>query len=82
MRSGACQSAFFDNARLECLREKMDKLLEEYLKWVTQVEVGWFDLVVAGFLVVGVLHGRRKGMTGELFDVFQWLLIVVVGAWA
>lgn len=60
----------------------MDKFLEEYLKWVTQVQLGWFDLVVAGSLVVGVLHGRRKGMTGELFDVFQWLLIVVAGSYA
>lgn len=60
----------------------MDKFLEEYLKWVTQVQLGWFDFVAAALLVVGVLHGRRKGMTGELFDVFQWLLIVVVGAYA
>ncbi|MBI3417361.1 MAG: CvpA family protein [Verrucomicrobia bacterium] len=60
----------------------MDKILEEYLKFATQVQLGWFDFVVSGFLVVGVLHGRRKGMTGELFDVFQWLLIVVGGAYA
>ena len=64
--------------RSEC----MDKFLEEYLKWATQVQLGWFDFVVTALLVVGVLHGRRKGMTGELFDVFQWLLIVVGGSYA
>ena len=60
----------------------MDKLLEAYLQWVTQVQLNWFDFVVAALLVAGVLHGRRKGMTGELFDVFQWLLIVVGGSYA
>ena len=40
----------------------------------------WVDLVVLATLVVGMVIGRKKGLSGELLPVFQWLAIVVVGA--
>ncbi|MBM3833958.1 MAG: hypothetical protein FJ403_11945 [Verrucomicrobia bacterium] len=42
--------------------------------------VSWFDFVVLVVLVVGCVVGRKRGMSEELLDVFQWLLIVVVSA--
>ncbi|MEW6160945.1 MAG: CvpA family protein [Verrucomicrobiota bacterium] len=40
----------------------------------------WFDFIVLIVLVVGILRGRKRGMSEELLDVFQWLVIVVVCA--
>lgn len=44
------------------------------------LSLNWFDYMVVGVLVVGVLRGRKRGMSEELLDVFQWLTIVVVSA--
>lgn len=40
----------------------------------------WFDLLLAGLLMFGILRGRKRGMSEELLDVFQWLTIIVLGA--
>src|SRR5690606_37706881 len=40
----------------------------------------WFDLLLAGLLIFGFLRGRKRGMSEEMLDVFQWLTIIVVGA--
>ena len=42
--------------------------------------VNWFDLIVLAMVVVGVLVGRKRGMSAELMDVLQWLLIVFLSA--
>lgn len=41
------------------------------------VQISWFDLLVVVLLLVGVMRGRKRGMSQELLDVLQWLLIVV-----
>src|SRR6266540_1038781 len=40
--------------------------------------VGWVDLLVVILLVVGVLRGRKRGMSEELLDVIKWSLSVLV----
>ena len=40
----------------------------------------WFDLLVLGLVAFGFFRGRKRGMSEELLDVFQWLCIVVLGA--
>ena len=40
--------------------------------------VGWIDLLVVILIVVGVLRGRKRGMSEELLDVIKWSLIVLV----
>lgn len=42
----------------------------------------WFDLLTLGLLVVGLLRGRKLGMSGELLLLLQWAAIVVIGAYA
>ena len=44
--------------------------------------LSWFDLVALAVLVVGLFRGRKRGMSEELLDVFQWLLIVVISVHA
>src|SRR2546430_1962962 len=40
----------------------------------------WFDLVVLAMLIVGIVVGRKRGMSLELLTLLQWLVIVFVGA--
>jgi uncharacterized membrane protein required for colicin V production len=40
----------------------------------------WFDLLVLALVAFGIFRGRKRGMSEELLDVFQWLCIVVLGA--
>ncbi len=40
----------------------------------------WFDAFAFIVLVVGLFHGKKRGMTNELLDVFKWLLVVVISA--
>lgn len=40
----------------------------------------WFDLMVLALIAWGIFRGRKRGMSEELLDVFQWLCIVVIGA--
>jgi uncharacterized membrane protein required for colicin V production len=40
----------------------------------------WFDVMVIILLGVGFYMGKKRGMSQELLDVLQWLLIVVVAA--
>jgi uncharacterized membrane protein required for colicin V production len=42
----------------------------------------WFDLVAVAVVVLGVMMGRKHGMSVELLAVMQWLLIIFVGAMA
>jgi uncharacterized membrane protein required for colicin V production len=46
------------------------------------MQLNWFDLLTAAVIIVGVLRGKKRGMSEELLDVFQWLLIVVIGGLA
>jgi uncharacterized membrane protein required for colicin V production len=47
-----------------------------------ELSFNWFDLLVMATLVIGLLRGRKRGMSEELLDVFMWLCIIVVGALA
>jgi len=42
----------------------------------------WFDLFALALLVTGVFVGRKRGMSTEMLDLIQWLLIVFLGAMA
>jgi uncharacterized membrane protein required for colicin V production len=40
----------------------------------------WFDLIFLVVICTGIVVGRKRGMSCELLDLIQWLLIVFVGA--
>src|SRR5882762_1016131 len=44
--------------------------------------VNWFDVVALVMVTVGVFVGRKRGMSAELLDLIQWLLIVFGAAMA
>lgn len=37
-----------------------------------------FDFLLIVTLIVGFVVGKKRGMSGELLDLFEWLLIIVV----
>ena len=39
--------------------------------------VSWVDLAVVALVIVGIVRGRRRGMSQEFLDVAMWMLIVV-----
>src|SRR5687767_10303047 len=47
---------------------------------VSAFQLMWFDLLVLALVAYGIFRGRKRGMSEELLDVFQWLCIVVLGA--
>jgi len=40
---------------------------------------GVFDLFAVGLIIFGIIRGRVRGMSQELLDVFEWLVIVAAG---
>src|SRR5438874_6438005 len=46
----------------------------------TDLGFNWFDLCVLAVLIVGIIVGRKRGMSLELLSVLQWLAIVIVSA--
>ncbi len=45
----------------------------------TPFPVGWWDLAVVVFLIVGFFQGRSRGISNEIVDVIQWTAIIVLG---
>lgn len=41
----------------------------------------WFDIVVVIFILLGINRGRKHGMSVEMMVMFQWIAIVIVGAY-
>ncbi len=49
---------------------------------VANFTFGWVDLVIVLLLCVGVMRGRKRGMSEELLVGIQWTLIVVLAGLA
>ena len=43
--------------------------------------LSWVDLIILAVLIIGMIRGRKRGMSEELLDLLKWLLIVVVAAY-
>ncbi len=43
------------------------------------LHANWFDLLAVAMLILGLVRGRKRGISEEMLDVFQWLTIVVLG---
>jgi len=44
------------------------------------IQIGWVDLVLVVLLIVGMVRGRKRGVSQELLDVLKWAVAVVAGA--
>ena len=56
----------------------------EWLKSVSSTmsgfTVGWVDFITLLVICVGIIRGRKRGLSEELLDTVMWLLIIVAGA--
>ena len=49
---------------------------------IAVVHFDYFDIVIVGWLIIGLLWGRKKGMSQELLPLLQWVGIVTeAGLW-
>lgn len=44
---------------------------------INNLPVGWFDFVVLAVVIIGLLQGRKHGMSEELLGVVKWAAIAV-----
>lgn len=42
--------------------------------------VSWVDFLTVIILIVGFMVGRKRGLSEEILDVTQWILILIAGA--
>ena len=45
-----------------------------------RLPINFFDVLALAILIAGLIHGRKRGMTGEVVSSVKWLLIVVICA--
>ena len=48
---------------------------------LSKLSFNYFDLVVVVWLVVGLLRGRKQGMSQELLPMLKWMIIVVAASY-
>jgi uncharacterized membrane protein required for colicin V production len=46
-----------------------------------ELHINWVDFLVVLGVLLGVIRGRKRGMSEELLDVVKWLLIVVIAGY-
>src|SRR2546422_11019099 len=47
---------------------------------ISGVTISWFDFFIFIVLLLGLLRGRKRGMSEELLDLVQCLAMVALGA--
>lgn len=47
---------------------------------LSNITLAWFDLVAVALIVAGILHGRKNGMSQELFNTMKWLAMLTLSA--
>lgn len=50
-------------------------------KFAGSLTVGWVDFVTILVICVGVIRGRKRGLSEEILDTAMWILILVAGAY-
>jgi uncharacterized membrane protein required for colicin V production len=58
-----------------------------FMNWLNSIgktmgglTVGWVDFITLIIVLIGVVRGRKRGLSEEILDTIQWVLIVVTGA--
>ncbi len=54
--------------------------LNSITKFAGTLTVGWVDFVTILVLCVGVMRGRKRGLSEEILDTTMWILILIAGA--
>lgn len=54
--------------------------LNKFTALMGGLTVGWVDFVTLLVICIGIVRGRKRGLSEELLDTVMWLLIIVAGA--
>jgi uncharacterized membrane protein required for colicin V production len=52
--------------------------LAAFAPTLNRLPINYVDLIVVVWLIIGLLYGRKRGMTQELLPMIQWVAIVVL----
>ena len=59
-------------------------MIMEWLKSIANLmsgwTVGWVDFLTILVICIGIVRGRKRGLSEELLDTTMWLIIVIAGA--
>lgn len=55
--------------------------LNSFTKFAGSLTVGWVDFVTILVIGVGIMRGRKRGLSEELLDTTMWVLILFTGAY-
>ena len=55
--------------------------LNSITKYAGSLTVGWVDFVTILVILVGIIRGRKRGLSEELLDTTMWILILIGGAY-
>lgn len=56
------------------------EFLAPMTEFFSTFSVGWVDFITLLVISVGIVHGRKRGLSEEILDVVKWLTIVVAAA--
>ncbi len=48
---------------------------------IFKFQISWIDLIVLTVLVVGIIRGRKRGMSEEVLDLMKWVLILITAGY-
>jgi uncharacterized membrane protein required for colicin V production len=54
--------------------------LKSFTTFTSGLAVGWVDFVLIIVICLGIMRGRKRGLSEEILDTFMWILILVAGA--
>jgi uncharacterized membrane protein required for colicin V production len=54
--------------------------LNSFTRFMGGLTVGWVDFVTLLVVCIGIVRGRKRGLSEELLDTVMWLIIIVAGA--
>jgi len=60
-------------------RELMESL-KSFSNMMAGLSIGWVDFLTLLVICVGILRGRKRGLSEELLDTTMWVTIIVAGA--
>ncbi|HTD66244.1 MAG TPA: CvpA family protein [Candidatus Limnocylindria bacterium] len=53
--------------------------LNSFVKWSQSLTINWVDFLTVLVILIGVVRGRKRGLSEELLDAVQWVVIIVAG---
>src|SRR4051812_9456203 len=74
-RNCRCASS---GTKVACRHDFMN-WFNNYVNSVGKLQISWVDFLTIIVLLIGIVRGRKRGLSEEMLDTIQWVLIIVAG---